>query len=158
MPRTLSVRPVRDSDEPFLREVYASTRIEEFSVVKWTTPELEAFLRMQFDAQHRHYQTLYPDAQYSVVLLEGLPVGRLYLHRSPSAFRIIDIALLPPYRGRGFGSALISEVLAEAARVKKPVLIHVERTNPALRLYRRLEFRPVQEGPVYILMSTDPQV
>jgi hypothetical protein len=38
------------------------------------------------------------------------------------------------------------------------VLIHVERTNPALRLYRRLEFRPVQEGPVYILMSTDPQV
>jgi predicted GNAT family acetyltransferase len=47
-------------------------------------------------------------------------------------------------------------VLAEAVEVGKRVSIHVEHMNPAMRLYTRLGFRPVEERGVYVLMEWTP--
>ena len=47
------------------------------------------------------------------------------------------------------------DILAEAAAAGIMVRIHVERTNPARRLYDRLGFRLVKEGEVYDLLSWD---
>jgi len=44
----------------------------------------------------------------------------------------------PAYRNAGIGSALLHAVMAEATQAGKPVRIHVETQNPALRLYTRL--------------------
>ena len=52
----------------------------------------------------------------------------------------MDIALLPEYRGRGIGTALLEELLVEADATGRRVTIHVERFNPARRLYERLGF------------------
>jgi ribosomal protein S18 acetylase RimI-like enzyme len=148
-------RPIVDEDLPFLLEVYSSTRAEELAVVPWTPTEKQAFLRMQFEAQHRHYQEHYADASFEVLLVDGEPAGRLYVHRSSGEMRIIDIALLPRFRQQGIGSALLRELLDEATTRCLPVTIHVERNNPALRLYRRLGFEIVSEGDVYYLMRRD---
>ncbi len=40
-------------------------------------------------------------------------------------------------------------VLAEAARASKPVRIHVEKLNPALRFYERLGFTRIADKGVY---------
>ncbi len=79
-------------------------------------------------------------------------IGRLYLERLPSQHRIIDIAFLPEYRGRGLGEALLRDLLDEAAAAGKPVSIHVEKLNPAMRLYRRLGFVTEEDKGIYDLM------
>jgi hypothetical protein len=56
------------------------------------------------------------------------------------ASRIVDIALLPQYCNRGIGTTLLRDLQSEAAAAGKPLRIHVERFNPALRLYQRLGF------------------
>ena len=81
------------------------------------------------------------------------PIGRLYVDRRTEEIRIIDIALLPEYRGKGVGSKLIRALLDEAEQERMPVRIHVERFNPALRLYRRLGFKVVEDEGVYYLME-----
>ena len=43
--------------------------------------------------------------------------------------RIVDIALLPEYRGAGIGTPLLGELEDEAAAAGKPLSIHVERLN-----------------------------
>lgn len=43
--------------------------------------------------------------------------------------------------------------MAQAAAQAKAVRIHVEQTNPAMRLYRRLGFRQVGEHGIYHLMQ-----
>ena len=45
----------------------------------------------------------------------GEDIGRLYIERWPSQHRIIDIAFLPDHRGRGFGTALLRDLIDEAA-------------------------------------------
>ncbi len=149
-------RPIRPEDEAFLYKVYASTREEELAPLEWDAAQKEAFLRMQFLAQHRHYQTYYANDEFLVILQEEQPIGRIYIGRWENEIRLIDIALLPEFRGRGIGTGLLRDLLREGEETGKPVRIHVEKFNPALRLYQRLGFIKVEDQGVYDLMEWKP--
>ena len=69
---------------------------------------------------------------------------------------IVDIAVLPEYRGAGIGSVLMSEILNESRQTGKPVRLHVEIFNPALAWYERLGFRTIENVSVYSLMEWLP--
>lgn len=149
-----TLRPITDADLPFLFELYASTREEELKQVDWTAKQKDAFLRQQFGAQHTWWQTHYTGARFDLVLVDGVPAGRLYVHVWPSEVRIVDIALMPGYRNGGLGTSLLRRVFAEGDAAGKPVSIHVEVFNPARRLYERLGFvEKGMHGNVYILME-----
>lgn len=150
----LSLRPVVDHDRAFLLRVYASTRAEELAPVPWSDADKAAFLAQQFDAQHAAYHASYPHASFDVVVVDGEPAGRLYVDRRPGDIRIVDVALLPSFRGRGIGTALLQAVQAEAVALGRRVSIHVERFNPARALYERLGFAVVgSTGEVYLLLE-----
>jgi GNAT superfamily N-acetyltransferase len=157
MTAALSYRVIAPEDLPFLYRVYASTRADEMAVLPWDAGQKDAFLTMQFTAQHRYYQEQFPHASFLVILRDGSPAGRLYVDRRDDEICIVDIALLPEHRGGGIGTALLSEILAEAAGVGKPVRIHVERFNPALRLYYRLGFSIIGDSGVYYHMEWRPR-
>ena len=123
----------------------------------WTEEQKAAFLRMQFDAQDAHYRAHYEGATYEVIEVDGVPAGRLYVHRRPKEIRLIDIALLPRFRGTGIGTRLLAELIAESKARGVPLTIHVEMSNPARRLYERLGFAPVEEHGVYLLMERRPE-
>jgi ribosomal protein S18 acetylase RimI-like enzyme len=157
MDQTITLRPIGADDMELLYRVYASTREDELAQVQWGEGQKAAFLRMQFDAQHRYYQENYSTARFQVILLNGEPAGRLYVDRRSAEIRIVDIALLPEYRNRGIGSTLLRAILDEGERADLPVTIHVESFNPALRLYERLGFRMVEDKGVYYFMEKSPE-
>lgn len=153
----LSFRPIREDDQDFLRRLYHSTRAEEMAVVPWPEEQKRIFLDQQFEAQHTFYMEGFTAAEFSILEAEGEPIGRLYLDRREGEHRLIDIALLPEARGQGLGTKLLEDVLAEAGEAGKKVRIHVERFNPALRLYDRLGFRQIEEQGPYFLMEWTPE-
>ena len=136
--------------------MYASTRAEELAVVPWDDAQKDAFLRMQFDAQDAWWRENYAEASFDVILADGEPAGRLYVHRGPSEIRIVDIALLPEHRGGGIGTSLLRELFTEADESGKSVTIHVERMNPALRLYERLGFTVAEDKGIYLFLERPP--
>jgi ribosomal protein S18 acetylase RimI-like enzyme len=156
----MAFRPIAEADLPFLGGLYASTRTEELAVVPWPDAEKTAFLDHQFRAQHAHYQEHYPGADWLVIVLAGEAVGRLYVARWAREHRVIDIAFMPEHCGQGLGTALMRDLMDEAQAAGKAVTIHVEKFNPALRLYRRLGFETIEDKGVYDLMrwEPDPQV
>jgi ribosomal protein S18 acetylase RimI-like enzyme len=76
--------------------------------------------------------------------------------RWPDEIRIVDIALLAPFRGQGLGSALLADLIAEADAAGKPLSIHVEMNNPARSWYEGLGFEQAGEFGVYVLMRRAP--
>ena len=150
-------RPITLGDEPFLSQVYASTRLDELAVTDWTDEQKVAFLQMQFVAQHKFYQENYTDTDFLVILQDDTLIGRLYVARWKEEIRIVDIAILPAYRRSGIGTTILRDLLAEADAAGKPVRIHVERENPALRLYQRLGFVMIEDKGVYLFMERGVQ-
>lgn len=150
----VALRGVRADDEPFLLSVYASAREDE--PAPWTGERQAAFVAMQFAAQSAHYAEHYAGMSSDVVLVGGEPAGRLLVARRRDEIRIVDIALLPAFRGRGVGSELLAELMDEATEMAKRLSIHVERHNRARGLYERLGFARVGETGTHLRMEWDP--
>lgn len=146
----IALRPVDETDHERLAALYASTRAEEVAqVTTWTDEQREAFLRFQFEAQTAYYAEAYPRAERSIVEVDGEWAGRLYLDRRADEIRVVDIALLPAFRGRGIGTWLLRQVFEQAAAADRLVRIHVEKHNPARELYLRLGFAVIEDKGVY---------
>lgn len=152
----ITLRPEEAGDEEFLNHLYATTREAEMALVPWNVAQKEDFLNMQFRAQREHYQRYYPSACFQVIEIDGTPAGRLYVDRWEGEIRVMDISLLPKYRGQGTGGQLLGEILDEGKRQGNAVTIHVEQYNPARRLYDRLGFEIVEDKGVYLLMRWTP--
>jgi GNAT superfamily N-acetyltransferase len=153
---SITLREVTTEDEAFLREVYAATRALELSLVPWSDEQREAFLKFQFDAQHSHYRTQFPEASYQIIFKDDEPVGRIYVLREAAEIRILDLTVLPQHRNAGIGSSLMRDLLAEAEQTGKPVSIWVEEFNPSQALFRRLGFSTIQQDGYNSLMQWRP--
>jgi ribosomal protein S18 acetylase RimI-like enzyme len=157
MDSRLSLRPITPDDMELLFRVYGSTREEELAmIVDWTEEMKAGFVLQQFQAQHAWYQEHYVGAQFDVILVDGAPAGRLYVHRRAREIRLVDITFLPEFRQGGLGTSILRDLLAEGEAAGKPVTIHVEVFNPAMRLYERLGFSPIEERGPYRLMEWRP--
>ena len=148
----LSLREATTEDEPFLLEVYVSTRMEELEGVDWDDNQKRAFITMQFIARERSY----PRVDSRIILLNGQPVGRMLVDRNESGILLRDIALLTEYRNAGIGSRLIRDLMEEATSVGKAIRLHVVATSPAVRLYERLGFSRSGDEAAYLEMKWVP--
>jgi GNAT superfamily N-acetyltransferase len=151
--RGFALRAEADADIDFLRRLYASTRSEELAMTAWSDAEKQAFCDIQFQLQRHHYRTYYPETDWWVLEEHGVPAGRLYLDRQTNTLLVIDIALLPQWRGRGVGTELMLWICAQARAAGKSVTIAVEKFNRAQTLYRRLGFRETSDAEVYWFME-----
>jgi ribosomal protein S18 acetylase RimI-like enzyme len=151
----LTLRPMAEADMDFVALLYAMTRSEEVAATGWPPAMQQAFLAQQHEAQHRHYRSLHPDADWLIVEQGGEAIGRLYIDEGEGGIRLIDVSLLPLARGDGLGTALVTDLIAHARAAGKTLSLHVARNNPAAkRLYLRLGFRRVaDEGALYELLE-----
>ncbi len=147
---------MNDADLPFVAALYASTRAEELALTGWPEAQQQLFLDQQHRAQDHHYRTYYPEMEWLILQQDGATIGRLYLSEWENEFRVVDISLIASHRGRGVGGAVFADVLAAAAAAGKGVSTHVEKSNPARRLYLRLGFTVAGDKGVYELLQWQP--
>ncbi len=109
-------------------------------------------LDMQFRAREAQYESSHPEADSSIILVEGQEAGRILVDWSTREARVVDIALLPEFRGQGIGATLLRRIL----EIGKPVSLQVRPENPARRLYLRLGFEVVSETEMDCEMKFTP--
>ena len=153
---TATLRAATEADYDFMRLLYHSTRMEEMRQFPLSDEQKLQFLDMQFAAQSQHYAEHYPTCERRIIERDGKAVGRLYVDRWKDQIRLVDIALMPDARAGGIGTRLVAQILEEGRAAGKPVTIHVEAYNPALRLYQRLGFRQIDTNGIYYLMEWRP--
>jgi GNAT superfamily N-acetyltransferase len=147
------LRPACAADDDFLYTLYCSTRQREMAAWGLDAGQSQMLLKMQFTSQQAQYRSQFPAADHDIILLDGQPIGRVMVNRSPEQNTGVDIALLPERRSKGIGGELIQALLDEAARDGKPFHIHVEKTNPAVHLYNRLGFATIADTGAHLVME-----
>jgi ribosomal protein S18 acetylase RimI-like enzyme len=149
-------RPVTEEDEPFLRRLIIATLTEELAA--WACPEAmrDQLLEIQYRIRRQGIAANYGDAGLSVIAVGDEPVGWIVGLWSDAELYIVEIAILPPWRGQGIGATVLSNVLAESDRRGLPARLNVNINNRAVRLYERLGFRRTDGTEVQHFMVRDP--
>lgn len=149
--------PAQSEDRATLLRIYASTREEELATTDWGEEQKRVFVNQQFSAQDSYYREYYVGARFDLIKVDGEVVGRLYVDRDqerfPGEIRLMEITVLPEHRGRGLGSEILGQLMAEARAEGRSLTIHVERFNRALSLYFRLGFRQLEDKGVFLLLG-----
>ena len=132
-------RPETPQDADFRYALFRGSRQPQESL-PGLDPELaDRLFRHQFAGQVASYRDAYPAARHDIVEVDGAPVGRIVVDKAAAGWTVVDIALVETWRGRGLGTRLLAEVIAQAAGV--PVRLRVATHNAAAqRLYARLGF------------------
>lgn len=152
--RGVTLRRRGPDDLEFVRDVYVASRWEELTVTGWPEPVKLQFLHDQHRMQHAQYTSLCEGAAWGIIEKDGQRAGRLYLLYRSQDLRIIDIALMPAYRNQGLGSGLLRSLQQMARDLNAAkASIHVERDNPARRLYDRLGFQLAGTNGLYYLLE-----
>lgn len=144
-----ALRPALPADVDFEHFLYASTRED----LRPLGPEVfDGLVGMQFRAQSMSIRLDHPNADRQIVVVEDAPAGRIIVDESGEQIQVVDVALLPEYRGQGIGTSLLRGVLAQADRMGRSIALHVEKQSRAVRLYERLGFLISGESGLYFEM------
>ena len=153
--KEISLRPSTPADQPFLVSLYATTR-SELDLLDWNQEQKDMFVMMQFNAQSQQYNWSYPQAENSIVMRDQEAIGRIIINEDGDEFTLVDISLIPAYRGLGIGSHLLRTLLTKAGDAAKPIRLHVLQSSPAKNLYERLGFSIVGGDSLYCEMFWHP--
>jgi ribosomal protein S18 acetylase RimI-like enzyme len=135
-------------------ELYSALRAPEFALAPITPTQKEHLIRMQFRGQLSAYTQMYPNSCYHIVLLDGAPVGRLWVAPGEGEFHLVDIAIHPRLQSKGIGTVLIQRLQQEAAKARLPIRCCVFKFNPgSLRFHQRLGFAIVREDQMHYYME-----
>ena len=149
----IGLRPEEPGDEPLLFELYASTREKELAMTGWDNAARNQFLNLQFRAMRRGYRSMFPRGQFSIILANGAPVGRVVVDRSAEEIHVVDIVVSPAQQGRRIGTRTMTALLQEARQARKPVRLQVLKSSRAIGFYQRLGFSRISETDIYEQME-----
>jgi ribosomal protein S18 acetylase RimI-like enzyme len=109
------------------------------------------------DAFHAQlFRERFDPSKIRIVVVADRDIGMVETGATETEVVLANIRIAPEYQGRGLGTAIVTEILAEARQADRPVRLRVLKVNPARRLYERLGFSVVEETPTHYVMRALP--
>lgn len=144
----LRVRAASVYDRSVLRTISIEGRAIEFIGLP---PELAStLLGMQYVAAVRHRALCWPRATDHVIDHHHVPAGVVTTLVTRSEFRLIDIGLLPGFRGQGHAVAVIRAIALSAAERGLPLHYRARTSFMTASLIRSLGAEIVAESASYL--------
>jgi len=148
-PAAYVLRAATASDHEFLRTAHHAG--------------LRPWIEQTWDWDEAHQDEIHAErmgrrgAHMQIVSVAGQDVGYLDVDLRETPWKLNSIVLVPAAQGRGIGSRVVRDILANARAAGVPMTLQVLVVNPARRLYERLGFVKVDDTGVYHLMERLPE-
>lgn len=133
----MTLRDAEEGDLSFLRLLYGSVRQDLQSL---PDEMREPLLELQFQAQRRGYGAQYPQARQELIEMGEMSIGQLLTARLEADLVLVDFSLLPDWRGRGIGGAVLQTLQTRPRAASCGIRLQVAKDNSALHLYVRHGF------------------
>jgi ribosomal protein S18 acetylase RimI-like enzyme len=131
---SIALRPARSGDFEFCARLY-------FSGMEETIRQL----KLDMVTQNRNLRERWNVEEVRIITSDGTNVGWMQSSIQDGARYLEQIYIDTPFQNRGIGTDIINGLIDEAKLDRRPVTLGVVKTNPALRLYKRLGFRITRE-------------
>ena len=89
-----------------------------------------------------------------IITVDGKNIGFFNGEITESGYELGNICIIPEYRGRGIGTAVLENIIAE--HVGMSISLRFFKSNPAGGLYERMGFSLVGETASHYLMVYKP--
>lgn len=153
---TLDSRGAVDADAPFIRSLFDQTREAELAAAGLDTPALAQLLDLQYRAHTAQTSAAHPEAQTTIIEVDGGAAGMLVVDRSGTSLHVVDIVVAEPLRSQGIGTAALQALAAEADATGRALTLDVWGLNArAIALYERLAFSVTDERSGYLAMRRE---
>lgn len=96
------------------------------------------------------------DKNGHLIYVDGVKAGFWLAKRLDTYIELEQIFLLPAFHGRGVGTYLLNQLIAEAKTSSKPIKLRVLSTNPAWKFYQKLGFQLVNQTKARFFMEYHP--
>ena len=153
MPLDIQLRRRSEIDLEFFVELFSEMKNSELSLEMLPEKVKDQIISMQFHGFERSIYANYPNLIDEVIIYISKKAGRLLLHKDENSIRIINISLLNDFRNLGIGSAILRDIVEEANKTRKSILLEVDKINPAMHLYARLGFKIIEENELKYAMK-----
>ena len=108
------------------------------------------------DHQNGTFEIKWPTQNFRKIFVEDALVGGVWIDDAPDFVQLREIQIHPDYQGRGIGTEVIRQELADAHAQGKRVRLRVLFQNHARRLYERLGFAVVDRNDHQYVMECAP--
>ncbi len=101
----------------------------------------------QTEKERQHYFSLnsFDPDHTKIITVEGVRAGRLTVYTENNVINLAELHISPEFHGRGIGTGIIKDTVADAFSKSLPVELKCLKTNPVKNLYKRLGFKLVKE-------------
>ena len=144
-PGSIGFRRANDADLDFHYTLHVAT-MKEYTDKTWGWDEAQQ--AAAFRADH-------DPAGIQIVTCDGGDVGMLLTEEGETVVFLAHVEISPEYQGRGIGSHILEQFIADAAERREPVSLRVLKVDPARSLYKRPGFKVIQETPTHFSMRTN---
>lgn len=157
LPDGVGLRIARESDKVFLDRLFQSTH--DFIYQADAEKEyLDLVVDQQRYLQTEGYGQQFPNACTMIVEKQQESIGKVIMDFGSNMVHILDLALIPAARNKGYGKAVLQALQYVATQQLLPVGLSVETYNHlAKKLYLSLGFQVVEQTPTHEFMLWYPQ-
>ena len=139
---SVRLRAETPDDEAFLRRLIWETIALELGADRWPDPMRTQLLTIQYQNRRMGPRAGFPEGESHVIQWNDFAAGWIFFVQMETQLHLVEIMVLPDFRGKGIGADAIRQVMGLAAG--NPVRLRVNVMNAgAIRLYERLGFQKV---------------
>ena len=142
----ISLRPARDEDFVFARDVY-------FATMRWIIESLFGWDQVREEGDFARFFKL---DEARIITVEGQNVGWIQEQVDDTSINLGSFYVMQDVQRRGIGTQVLRTLLAHAADQSKAITLAVVKINPARHFYERNGFRITHEDKYKFYMRADP--
>jgi ribosomal protein S18 acetylase RimI-like enzyme len=106
----------------------------------------------------KHFTECWERGHINTIDVECLRVGMIQLFDHPDSLVVSEIQIDPSHQGRGIGTRVLRDTIAQAHAQQKKVILSIGLKNRrAFELYERLGFRRVYQTDTHDYMECAPE-
>ena len=140
----LSIRTARKSDSDFVFAVKEAA-FRRYVDQVWGWDHIR---------QREMHDARFASQDVRIIRFQANDIGYFSTSATAESVRIHQMFVLPEYQGKGFGTACMNRIVADARAQKKAVTLQVLRINTrGIAFYRRLGFSIFNEDSTHVQMK-----